>query len=179
MRASGSPCGRYAATRFFARDKYARTAERSLRVKSTQNSNRCMATERKIGMSRQFRRTIKSPSPFEMAGARSRHSLATASVIRAAGNFFRTASIAGVVKIRSPIRFSWSSKMFTVAQGSACVSLAKHPSLRLACGFPRERSARPPISATIERCLSAGCLCLIARRISAEDSGPTIYAYEH
>jgi hypothetical protein len=67
-------------------------------------------------------------------------------VIRASGNFFRTASIAGVVKIRSPIRFSWSSRMFTVAQGSACLSLAKHPM----------------IFCYIERRLSARCLCVIA-----------------
>jgi hypothetical protein len=36
----------------------------------------------------------------------------TMRLIVASGNFRRTAEIAGVVRIKSPIRFSWMSRMF-------------------------------------------------------------------
>jgi hypothetical protein len=99
--------------RFRALDKNARNAERSFRVKSTQQSNFLPATRRKSVRSRRLRRAIKMQSTPEMAGSRSAHSLETTIVTCASGKRSRKAETAGVVRVKSPIRLSCRRRIFT------------------------------------------------------------------
>src|SRR5438128_67408 len=48
-----------------------------------------------------------------MAGTNAAHSREITRVSLASGNFSRSAAIAGVVSIKSPIRLSWIRRMFT------------------------------------------------------------------
>jgi hypothetical protein len=56
-----------------------------------------------------------------MAGTSSAHLFETTSVNRESGKFARNALMAGVVRIKSPIRLSWRRRIFTAWQEAVAV----------------------------------------------------------
>src|SRR6476619_6648491 len=95
-----------------APDKNVSQAERSLRVKSTTESKaaRRMSIHAERSRTPRFARNV-CRNPW-MAGRSGAHSPETARTICAAGECSRKAEIAGVVKMRSPSRRSWISRIF-------------------------------------------------------------------
>src|SRR5437763_8970910 len=98
-----------------APDKNVTQAERSLRVKSTTQSKparRISIQVRRSHSSRFVRKVFCNPW---MAGKRDSHWREPARAICTPGKCPRKAEIAGVVRIRSPSRRSWISRIFIEA----------------------------------------------------------------